>query len=286
MVVLTAALPLALEDAAAALLHHDGASGVEVRDDQLLPPPGVVALPAGRAEVRGYFGDRTSAEAAAARLREELEVDVSLEELPVQDWATDWKKQFRPQRRGRVFVVAPWMGAAEHPTPAGCVRLVLEPGLAFGTGDHQTTGLCLEEVDLYLQSHPAASVLDVGTGSGILAIAARQLGAGPTVATDNDPIALRVALENAEVNRVVLDVRADLPPRATFDLVVANILANTLIDLASQLGAAVAPGGRLVLSGILIDQADEVEAAYRAGLDPKPRRTEDNWVCSVFDKRV
>jgi ribosomal protein L11 methyltransferase len=175
------------------------------------------------------------------------------------------------------------MSEADVSTPPGALRLVLEPGLAFGTGDHPTTGLCLEELDRFVQSHPGASVLDVGTGSGILAIAAKKLGAGATVGTDNDPVALRVARENAEVNGVAFDVRAEIPEGATFDLVLANILANTLCDLAPGLSRAVAPGGRLLLSGILETQAAEVEAAYAPFLVPRERRVEANWVCAAFD---
>ena len=285
MIVLTAAVPEALADAAAGLLHQQGASGVELRDGESLPPPGVTALPAGQAEVRGYFDESAVAEEAAEVLRQATGAEPDLEELPVEDWTSSWKKLFRPQHRGRLFVVAPWMTEAEVPTPKGATRLTLEPGLAFGTGDHATTGQCLEEVDLFVQAHPGASVLDVGTGSGILAIAARKLGAGVTVATDNDPIALRVARENAIANGVVFDVRKNIPEGATFDLVLANILANTLVELAPTLSRAVAVGGRLVLSGILGEQGDEIEAAYRPFLTPSPRRIESNWTCQVFEKR-
>ncbi len=283
MILLTAAIAAELQDAAAGLLHASGAAGVELRDGDTLPPPGVPPLPTGRAEVRGFFETKAEAAQAAQRLRTALRCDPSVAEVLPEDWASSWRKHFRPQHRGRIFVVAPWMSEAEHPTPRGARRLTLEPGLAFGTGDHPTTGQCLEEVGAFLQQRPGASVLDVGTGSGILAIAARMLGAGVTVGTDNDPVALRVARENAHENGVSILVEEHPPARAKFDLVLANILANTLIELAPVLAQAVAPGGRLVLSGVLGEQGDDVEAAYRPLLVPGPRRIEANWVCAVFD---
>ena len=283
MIVVTVALVAEHADAAAGLLHAHGAGGVEIRDGEELPPPGVPALPAGRAEVRGYFDLAAAADTAAAELRRALRVSPDVAQLPDADWTVSWREHFRPQHRGRVFVVAPWMAEADAPTPSGAVRVVLEPGLAFGTGDHPTTGMCLVALDLFLQRHPGARVLDVGTGSGLLCIAARKLAAGLVVGTDNDPIALRVARENAAVNGVGFDLRPDLPAGARFDLVLANILANTLIELAPALSQALAPGGRLVLSGILREQADAVEAAYAGALTPGPRSFEANWVCAVFD---
>ncbi len=226
------------------------------------------------------FDSDSSAEEAAEELRQALGVEPDLEELPVEDWTASWKQQYRPVRRGRVLIVAPWM---REPLPAGAVKVVIEPGLAFGTGDHPTTGMCLEALDLFLQRQPGAAVLDVGTGSGILAIAARKLGAGLSVGTDNDPIALRVARENAAVNGTVIDLRPEVPEGVEFDLVLANILANTLVELAPLLTRAVAPGGRLVLSGILEAQVDEVQAAYRPFLEVRPSTFEREWACLEFE---
>jgi ribosomal protein L11 methyltransferase len=280
LIVLTLAIRADLSDAAAGLLHRYGASGVELRDADSLPPPGVAALESGRAEVRGYFESASTAEDAAEELRLVLGVEPDLEELPVEDWTASWKQHFRPVRRGRVLVVAPWM---REPAPAGAVRVVIEPGLAFGTGDHPTTGMCLEALDVFLQREPGAAVLDVGTGSGILAIAARKLGAGLAVGTDNDPVALRVARENATVNGTVIDLRSEIPEAVEFDLVLANILSNTLVELAPRLVRAVAPGGRLVLSGILEAQTAEIEAAYRPLLKAGPSTVEGEWVCLEFE---
>jgi ribosomal protein L11 methyltransferase len=158
--------------------------------------------------------------------------------------------------------------------------VVLDPGMAFGTGTHPTTALCLAALDAFLRERPGASVFDVGTGSGLLAIAAAKLGAGRVVGSDDDPVALRVARENAERNGVEIELsQAGVGQvRGPFDLVVANILANTLVALAPQVAAQVAPGGTLFLSGILAQQQGEVRAAYRArGLRPAQGRREGEW---------
>jgi ribosomal protein L11 methyltransferase len=167
--------------------------------------------------------------------------------------------------------------------------VVLDPGMAFGTGTHATTALCLGALSELVTARPGLSVLDVGTGSGLLAIAARKLGAGLTVGVDNDPVAVRVARENAERNAV--DVALSETPagevRGTFDLVLANILANTLVELAPALEARLAPGGVVLLSGILAPQAEEVRRAYVAlGLRPLAGadRTEGEWVLLALEK--
>jgi ribosomal protein L11 methyltransferase len=165
------------------------------------------------------------------------------------------------------------------------VEVVLDPGMAFGTGTHPTTALCLAALGERVGARPGLSVLDVGTGSGLLAIAAKRLGAGRVVASDVDPEALRVARENAESNGVALEVTgADVHQiEGPFDLVVANILANTLVELAASLTAQVAPGGRLLLSGILGSQEDEVGRPFLdAGLLPEEVRRDGEWSLLSF----
>jgi len=249
-------------DDLAAALFDEGASGVEVRDGQEAPMPGARQPAPGRALLVAWFADRAAAsEAAGAR-------GGALSEVPDQDWGEAWRKGLGPLRIGRVFVRPSWVEARP---PADAVEVVLDPGMAFGTGSHPTTSLCLAALSDLLAARPGASVLDVGTGSGILAIAARKLGAGRVAGNDDDPVAVRVARENAAANGAEVDLTEAplaLVPGA-FDVVVANILANTLVELAGDVAARLAPGGVAILSGILGPQEDEVRAAYLAlGLEP------------------
>jgi ribosomal protein L11 methyltransferase len=270
---LTAEVPLATAEQAVALLFEAGASGVEERDDSVAPMPGSRRPRAGRALLVAFFPDRASAARAARELP-----GAEVAEVALQDWGEAWKKGLTAFAVGRVFVRPSWIDAT---APAGGAEVVLDPGMAFGTGTHPTTALCLEALDAALAARPGASALDVGTGSGLLAIAARKLGAGRVVATDNDPVAVRVAQENAARNGVELEVTgAEVSAVAgPFDLVVANILANTLVELAPALAGQVAPGGTLLLSGVLAAQEEQVRRAYRGkGLRPARGRYQGEWV--------
>lgn len=177
---------------------------------------------------------------------------------------TSWKAFFKPTLVSpRILIHPPWEVPSVEP---GVVRVQIDPGMAFGTGTHETTRLCLVAIDQLVV--PGQSVLDVGTGSGILAIAALLLGASDARGTDNDPIAVRVARENAAINgvaeRFLVDV-ADLDHlTGTWPLVLANILPHILLEMAPQLAARTAVGGHLVLSGILSRERERV----RDGFDP------------------
>ena len=255
-----------------------GASGVEVRDGEGTPMPGSRQPGPGRALLVAWFPGREEAEEAARHLGGEVAA------LPDEDWSEGWKKDFRPLDVGRVRVRPSWIDA---PAPPGRVEVVLDPGMAFGTGTHPTTSLCLAALSELLSGSPGAAVLDVGTGSGLLAIAARKLGAGRVVANDVDPVAVTVARENARANGVEAEVVGDPLERihGRFDVVVANILANTLVELAPLLAGKVAPGGTVLLSGILAPQAGEVRAAYAAlGLDPGPDRADGEWVLLSLER--
>ncbi|VEE14240.1 50S ribosomal protein L11 methyltransferase [Ectopseudomonas mendocina] len=200
-----------------------------------------------------------------------------VERIEDQDWERSWMDNFQPMRFGRRLWIVPSWHAAPEPD---AVNLLLDPGLAFGTGTHPTTALCLEWLDG--QTLDNCSVLDFGCGSGILAIAALLLGAPQAVGTDIDPQALEASRDNASRNgidpaRFPVYLPADLPQQPA-DVVVANILAGPLVSLAPQITALVKGGGRLALSGILAEQADEVRAAYAGAFDLDPTATKDGWV--------
>lgn len=203
--------------------------------------------------------------------------DYSLEELPEQDWERSWMDDFQPMRFGqRLWVVPSWHSAPEP----DAVNMLLDPGLAFGTGTHPTTALCLEWLDG--QALNGSSVIDFGCGSGILAIAALLLGASHATCTDIDPQALDATADNAGRNQIdparySLFMPEDLPTY-THDVVLANILAGPLVQLAPQLTALCRSGGRLVLSGILAEQADEVRQAYAPHFNLDPTAEHDGWV--------
>ena len=191
------------------------------------------------------------------------------------DWVRASQDQFAPVRVSeRLWIVPSWHAA---PDP-GALNLRLDPGLAFGTGSHPTTRLCLRWLEARVQS--GATVLDYGCGSGILAIAALMLGARAATGVDVDPAALAAARANAARNAVPARfVGADAPLPADADLLVANILANPLIVLAPALAAHCRPGGRIALAGILAPQAPAVAAAYAEWCALTPFGDEDGWVC-------
>ena len=196
-------------------------------------------------------------------------------EVAEQDWVRLTQAQFDPIRISkRLWIVPSW-----HTVPdPRAISIRLDPGLAFGTGSHPTTRMCLAWLDQHVQT--GDSVLDYGCGSGVLAIAAALLGASPVAATDIDPQALTATSDNAAANTcaVIAHAAGALPP-GTHDIVVANILTNPLKVMAPALAARVQPGGRLTLSGILESQADEVIAAYAPFIALAVWRSEEAWVC-------
>ncbi len=193
-------------------------------------------------------------------------------------WTDAWKRHYVAQRIGRVVIVPSW--ATEEELGSGEVAITLDPGMAFGTGLHPTTQQCLEALsELELAER---SLLDVGTGSGILAIAAGKRGARPIVATDIDELAVPAARENCERNGIDADIvvgsAADVS--GTFDVVVANIVAATLQSIARDLRARLAPGGTLVLAGIVAEKESGTAAAFT--LIPVARAQRDDWVSLVL----
>lgn len=200
-----------------------------------------------------------------------------VETIEDQAWERAWMDSFQPMCFGkRLWIYPSWYDLPEDDQ----VKLILDPGLAFGTGTHPTTALCLEWLDG--QELSGKRVLDFGCGSGILAIAALKLGAVQAVATDIDPQALQATVDNAQRNgiqgeQLALYYPHELPT-ATYDVVIANILAGPLVELAPQLLAAIKPGGQLILSGILAEQADTIQAAYAKHLSNLTITPKENWL--------
>lgn len=198
------------------------------------------------------------------------------EEVRDRPWEREWLKDFRPMRFGKRLWVCP------HGAPApdeDAVVVWLDPGLAFGTGSHPSTRLCLEWLDA---AQPNGSeVIDYGCGSGILSIAALRLGARSVVAVDIDPQALIATHDNAARNDVAERVVTCPPeaPIAPADILLANILSEPLLELAPRFAALVRPGGRLVLAGLIVSQAGAVTLAYRPWFDIRPSGAHEDWVC-------
>lgn len=196
-----------------------------------------------------YFADRA-----------DLAVPGEWERVPDRDWNAEARKHLTAVRVGGLVVTPPWITEP----PAEGVRVVIDPAQAFGTGHHETTTGCLAALqELQLAGR---SVLDVGTGSGVLAIAAALLGAGPITAIDNDPLAVEATVQNAAANGVVVDARLATPDQVdgVFEVVIANLDTATVNVVARDLAARLAPGGTLVASGVSVPRMDEGVAALEA----------------------
>jgi ribosomal protein L11 methyltransferase len=225
-----------------------------------------------------------------------------IRQLAEADWAEAWKQQYHRQRVGQFTIIVP---AWEEYTPRpGEVVIRLEPGMAFGTGLHPTTRLCLEALETYLS--PGTTVLDLGTGSGVLAISAAKLGARAVMALDADPVAVDVARDNVAMNGVAdrvsvrhgslpggevvprhfaVDGSLDLLDSGQFDLIVVNILAPVIVGMSPALAARLRPEARLIAAGLIESQEREVEDAFREhGLQVVERTQERDWVALVAQR--
>jgi ribosomal protein L11 methyltransferase len=238
---------------------------------------------------------RMKAEQALARLASEgfpaQAGPVRVRRLQREDWANSWKRHFPPIEIGRGLLIKPsW---SRRRAKAGQAVIILDPGLSFGTGHHATTRFCLEQLLRFRDRSRRQSFLDIGTGSGLLAIAAAKIGYRPVRAFDFDPEAVRVARENAEMNGVLDRVRPTrrdlatlpLPTGRTYDMVCANLTYDLLLAQSRSIQARVGPAGRLVLSGILVSQFDLVASAYSAAGFPLSIDVgEGEWRSGLFHR--
>ena len=290
------------------ILSDAAPGGVSVEIPFRTEPEGLAAepLPDASATVRAYLPaiDRVAAARSVARVRERLghisvfqlrpigELEVST--VHEEDWATAWKEHFPVLRVGRRIVIRPtWR---DYDAAAGDVVIALDPGMAFGTGLHPTTRLCLAGLEAWDEAGlvHGATALDVGSGSGILAVGAALLGAGSVMGIDTDPIAVEATALNAERNGVDVDsIQTGLPISAgPFDLVLANLVATLLVGLSDDLAAVLRPGsgspgsgGRLLASGIFVDREPEVIDAFSAsGLRVVSRTAETEWVALDLER--
>ena len=267
-------------DAVGAALYAAGCGGFEVRETAL--PPTVV----------GYLPVDDRLEQRLEELQDALMklpefgvtgagTELTLRYVEEADWATAWKAYYKPLRIGKHLVVTPpWETPELGPDD---LAIIVDPGMAFGTGSHPTTQLCLVALEEYVK--PGSTVADVGTGSGILAIAAAKLAAGSVSANDNDPLAVKIARENAAINGVSIEIAETLLP-GPYSVVVANILADVIIGMAGQLALWTQPGGTFIASGIIdTREADVRQAVGAAGFSSKDTRHQGEWVALVFERQ-
>lgn len=301
-------------------LHEEGAGGVTIeeyvdnnkpRDTSLgqwfeIPPNDI---PEGEARISGYFPEGTDVESVIASVKERIaelaefdidagRSDITVKDISEDDWANNWKQYFKPIRVSERLTIKPtW----EQYLPQSEQEMIIEldPGMAFGTGTHPTTSLCLRTLEGVIQQ--GDEVIDVGTGSGILAIGASKLGASRVLALDLDPVAVSSALENTRLNgledRITVvesdllsvlkqeageELRVTLPVR----VVVANILAEIILLFIDDVYQALQPGGYYIASGIYKNKEQAVEEALlAAGFEITETAREEDWVAFVARKR-
>lgn len=251
-------------------------------------------------KVTGYFPQDEHFEAVMAHVREEVsrlkdmdmgfdlgKLEVYSVEFENQDWSESWKKDFQPIRLGEHIVVCP--GWAEAQLQEGDKVIEIDPGMAFGTGTHETTAMCTALVEQYVK--PGQRVIDIGTGSGILAIAAAHMGAGEVLATDLDSVAVRVAEENVAINGFAETIQCrcgDLLDvvDVSGDVVIANIIADVIVMLAKPVRERIADGGLFICSGIAMDRRDDVIAALNeANYEILESPVKGEWAAFAARKR-
>lgn len=263
-------------DAVGNCLNAVGCTGFVV-NDEAIPPSVSGYLPVDdRLELR--LNDlATSLDSLTSFGVEGAGTEITLTYVEEDDWANAWKAFYKPMRIGRRIIVTPPWEAPE--LSVDDLVIVIDPGMAFGTGSHPTTQLCLAALEDFVAR--GCHVADIGTGSGILAIASAKLGATAVCGCDIDPLAVDIAKNNANVNVVSADF-AETIPDGKFDIIVANILADVIIDLAADLRARLVPRGLLIVSGIIDSRESDVVAALQAlGLTMIEIRRQGEWVAII-----
>ena len=294
-------LPLEAAEIMEGLLILEGVEGAQTITPEFLPPD-EAPLPEGFARMVFFVPAEETTESVglfsvrdqwnAFLQRNGLDVErcrLNVTPLESEDWATAWRRYFHPIKIGHALWVSPtWEKAT--PGPGECT-VELDPGMAFGTGGHETTSLVLAQIDAYCADNPHSSMLDVGTGSGILSLAAAKLGIPRIVAIDNDPEAVAIAIENRTLNRIDEEQLAISATPLTdidgqFELVCANIISSVLIAMREDLKAKTKKNGKIVLAGLLNHERDDVALSFNEiGLNLVEEASKGEWTLLAFEKK-
>lgn len=288
------------EDAISNILYDLGANGVVIEDDEILKYPNSWdyidenQFPKRNfAIVRAYFPESVNISELIFNIEERLkdasqylnigEGKIDVSEVDERDWAEEWKKYYKPVEIGNIVVVPSWE-SYQNTNDRTVVKL--DPGMAFGTGTHESTMLCLEAIQRYIK--PGFDVIDIGTGSGILAIAAKKLGANRVLAVDIDDVAVNVARENAALNNIEIEIKQNdlvFGIEEKFDIAIANIIADIIIKLARNIKNVLKEYGLFISSGIIEDRLDDVLKSFKENsLELVEIRKFNNWCLVVARK--
>jgi len=291
-------------DAVCGILYETGVSGVNIEDASVLEDGSRMSAEwdildsatvrrynTGTAVVKAFYPPDADMEDVVLQVREGLcraaeyfdvgEADIQAEYVREEDWENNWKQYYKPVEIGKKIYVKPEWEDTDA-APGRDIVIALDPGMAFGTGTHETTRMCLELLEEHIRE--GCRVLDIGTGSGILAIAAVKLGAGDCMAVDIDANAVRIAERNAELNGIgdrIRFARGDLAGQVdgAFDIITANIIAGAIMELAPDVPRLLNKGGVFIASGIIKDRYGEVKAAIEeAGMSVAQDRSMGDWV--------
>ena len=272
--------PLSIRAILEALILDSQCSGIEEKEDGFL-----ACFPEGtpRRDVLNVMS------AGKERVRESgisSEYEISIEEIPYTDWSVQWRDRFRPVEVGRRLIIrAPW-----HPSNTERISVVIEPSMAFGTGEHPTTRLCLEAAEQCAGASNTGRLLDIGTGTGILAIASAKLGFSHITAVDNDPVAVEIARENFRINNtpdIVVSGGPLNPDSGTFDVIVGNLTSETIKELFHDSMKLLSSGGTCIFSGILEEQKDGMLSFFRAqGIRNIETGERDGWCVFVIRRSL